>query len=240
MDNTFISKETMKRVLSDVKCIYKNPLEDNGIYYKHDEEDILKGYAMIIGPCDTPYQYGFYFFTINFPDNYPYSPPKVEFQQNPYNTRFHPNFYRNGKVCLSLLNTWRGEQWTSCQTLSSVLLTICSVMTKNPLLNEPGITISHRDNKPFNDIITYQNFNFSIIDMVLNDNMCNKFKIFNENIINCYKINSIKIEEILDSLLAKTKEEEMILRTGLYSMCVNIDYGGLKLKYNKIKKSINV
>ena len=28
----------------------KNPLENNGIYYKHDEDNILRGYAMIIGP----------------------------------------------------------------------------------------------------------------------------------------------------------------------------------------------
>uniref|UniRef100_A0A6C0AW41 Ubiquitin-conjugating enzyme E2 Z n=1 Tax=viral metagenome TaxID=1070528 RepID=A0A6C0AW41_9ZZZZ len=239
MSEMIISKETMRRVLSDVKDIYKNPLNDNGIYYKHDEDNILKGYAMIVGPSDTPYQYGFYFFTINFPGNYPFQPPKVEFQQNPYNTRFHPNFYRNGKVCLSLLNTWRGEQWTSCQTLSSILLTICSVMTKDPLINEPGITVNHRDNIPFNKIITYQNFNFSIIDMILNNNISSRFKIFNEDIIECYKKNKLKIEELLNKLLEKY-EEELLLRTGIYNMNIPVNYKNIKLKYDTIKKNIKV
>ena len=44
----------IKRILSDVKEIIKNPLETNGIYYLHNEENIYNGKAMIIGPLDTP------------------------------------------------------------------------------------------------------------------------------------------------------------------------------------------
>ena len=43
----------IKRLLNDVKTIYKSPLHDNGIYYSHDPNDILKGYALIIGPKDV-------------------------------------------------------------------------------------------------------------------------------------------------------------------------------------------
>ena len=52
---TVLSKNTIKRLLQDVKQIIKNPLNDNGIYYIHDDTDMLKGYALIIGPEDTPY-----------------------------------------------------------------------------------------------------------------------------------------------------------------------------------------
>ena len=52
-----ISKETIKRLVTDVRQIMKHPLHDNGIYYQHDQEDMLKGRAVIIGPKDTPYQY---------------------------------------------------------------------------------------------------------------------------------------------------------------------------------------
>ena len=38
-----------------------DPLDDNGIYYKHDDDDVLKGYAMIYGRRNTPYEYGYYF-----------------------------------------------------------------------------------------------------------------------------------------------------------------------------------
>ena len=61
-----IKKETIHRLLKDVKQIIKNPLTDNGIYYSHDESDMMKGYAMIIGPADTPYFGGFYFFKFDF------------------------------------------------------------------------------------------------------------------------------------------------------------------------------
>ena len=67
-----INKETIKRLLKDVKQIMKHPLTDNGIYYSHDENDMMKGYAMIVGPEDTPYFGGFYFFKFDFPSDYPF------------------------------------------------------------------------------------------------------------------------------------------------------------------------
>ena len=62
-----LSKETIRRLLNDVKIIINTPLTDHGIYYSHDEDDIMKGYALIIGPSDTPYFGGFYFFELQFP-----------------------------------------------------------------------------------------------------------------------------------------------------------------------------
>lgn len=56
-----ITRDTINRLLKDVKQIIKNPLTDDGIYYIHDEADMMKGYAMIVGPEDTPYFGGFYF-----------------------------------------------------------------------------------------------------------------------------------------------------------------------------------
>ena len=61
-DTNIVTRDTIKRLAKDVKDIIKTPLTDNGIYYVHDENDILKGYALIIGPPDTPYSGGYYFF----------------------------------------------------------------------------------------------------------------------------------------------------------------------------------
>jgi ubiquitin-protein ligase len=75
--STFISKETISRLLNDVKQIIKNPLSENGIYYIHDDSDILKGYALIIGPSDTPYFGGNYFFEFEYPRDYLYHSIKI-------------------------------------------------------------------------------------------------------------------------------------------------------------------
>ena len=128
---TFIPRNTVMRLLQDIKDIIKNPLDKQGIFYKHDEEDMLIGRALIIGPKDTPYENGFYFFKFQFPTDYPTSPPKVTYLTNDGYTRFNPNFYRNGKVCLSVLNTWKGDQWSGCQGLSSVLLTLVSTFNES-------------------------------------------------------------------------------------------------------------
>ena len=94
-----------KRLLKDVANILKHPLYNEGIYYKHDETDAYKGYAMIVGPSESLYRYGYYLFNFEFPREYPYAPPKVYYLTNDGSTRFNPNLYRNGKVCISILNT---------------------------------------------------------------------------------------------------------------------------------------
>ena len=163
---SFIKKETISRLLKDVKCILQNPLTENGIYYIHDDTDILKGYALIIGSSDTPYFGGNYFFEFTYPTDYPHSPPKVKYLTNGNNIRFNPNLYTCGKVCISLLNTWRGDQWTSCQTISTVLLTLCTLLSKEPLLNEPGVDKKNIDIKPYEEIIEFSNLDIAVCDII--------------------------------------------------------------------------
>lgn len=61
-------------------------------------------HALITGPFDTPYEGGFFLFLFRCPPDYPIHPPRVKLITTGHNTvRFNPNFYRNGKVCLSIL-----------------------------------------------------------------------------------------------------------------------------------------
>ena len=164
--SVYISKDCITRLLQDVKQIIKNPLSDNGIYYIHDDTDMLRGYALIIGPSETPYFGGYYFFKFKYPSDYPHSPPLVTFCTNGNNIRFNPNLYKCGKVCVSLLNTWTGEQWTSCQTISTVLLTLCTLLCKNPLLNEPGVSKFHTQFTNYTKIIEFSNIDIAICDIM--------------------------------------------------------------------------
>ena len=53
--------------------------------------------------------------------------------------RFNPNLYTNGKVCLSVINTWGKNDWTPLQSLSSVILSIQAlVFVEYPMKNEPS------------------------------------------------------------------------------------------------------
>ena len=223
---TFISKETIKRLLLDIKQIMKNPLTDNGIYYIHDDSDMMKGYALIIGPPDTPYFGGNYFFEFNYPYDYPHTPPKVKYWTNSNKIRFNPNLYVCGKVCISLLNTWRGDQWTSCQTISTVLLTLCTLLCENPLLNEPGVNKNHNDVNPYNNIIEYSNLDIAICDIV-NKSPSIYMDFFNsfypyvkENFIKNYD----KLIKYAEDKANNCFKEPQIITTGYYSMKVCVDY----------------
>ena len=160
---TTISKDTAKRLIKDIKSITKTP--PKGIFYVHDDTNMLAGKAMIIGPPDSPYEGGYYFFKFTFPDNYPHAPPKVTYCTNDGKTRMHPNLYKNGKVCLSLLNTWTGDAWTGCNTITSILLVIRSIMTKEPLSHEPGLDERHRDFYKYQEIVRYKNIQLALLDV---------------------------------------------------------------------------
>ena len=229
-----MNKTNQKRLLKDVVEIIKNPLHDNGIYYKHDDNNMLHAYALVMGPENSLYNFGYYLFEINYPKDYPYSPPRLKYLTNNGYTRFHPNLYRTGKVCLSILNTWRGEQWTSCQTIRSVLLTLVTLFHNKPLLNEPGITERFKDFKKYNKIIEYENYKTAILS-VLNGKIKNsaieEFKtIINEN----FEKNKEKIEKQLEE---KSKKPKKNVHISIYNNMESvIDYNNV---YNNFKEMLN-
>ena len=197
-----MNSSNKKRLAKDIIEIIKNPLIDNGIYYKHDDDNMLMGYALVMGPEDTIYNYGYYFFKFNFTKEYPFKPPVLEYLTNGNGIRFHPNLYKNGKVCLSLLNTWSGEQWTSCQTIRTILLNLVTLFHNKPLLNEPGITEKYKYFKVYNEIIEFSNYNTavnSILNKKILPNMNDKFK---DVILENYKKNK---DNILKKMEGKKK-----------------------------------
>jgi len=237
---SIISKETTQRLLKDVKHIIKNPLTENGIFYIHDDTDMLKGYALILGPSDTPYFSGNYFFEITYPCNYPHNPPKVKYCTNGNNIRFNPNLYKCGKVCVSLLNTWKGEQWTSCQTISTVLLTLCTLLCENPLLNEPGVSRNHSDMKKYNEIIEYANLDVAVCDI-----LCKKDGVYLDFFDNFYPFVKDNFIRTVDKLIEFVEQKKALIdpkvvSTSFYTMNVEINYSKLFEKLMLTKNTICV
>lgn len=237
MSTSDLSLETKRRIFKDIKEIVENPLVDHGIYYEHSEIEMNTGYALIIGPENTPYQWGNYLFRLTFPHSYPYEPIKVKYLTNDGQTRFNPNLYRSGKVCLSILNTWKGEQWDSTQTLTSVLLSLCTVLNEKPFLNEPDIKETHPDYEKYHMALEYKNFDIAIKGMLNKEYLLEELDFFHDIICENFKKNFSSIIQALDKLKNTIKPRN--IEVYFYNMKLNINYKNLytdmKQIHNKIK-----
>lgn len=137
-----------KRISKELRFIKNNlPVHFNStIAVRVDEVKFHVMKAIIFAPNDTPYDGGCFEFDIYFPSDYPHVPPKMLITTTGGGRiRFNPNLYSNGKVCLSLLGTWRGrnaqENWTKKSSIWQVLISVQSSILgeKYPFFNEPGM-----------------------------------------------------------------------------------------------------
>ena len=183
----------LRRIRKEIDDLFKNKLDDNYIYTSIDDENIEIIKVLIIGTENTPYKNGFFFFTVQFSENYPSSPPKVWFYTTNPKIRMNPNLYNNGKVCLSIINTWGNQDnWTEAMNVKSILLSIQSmVLCDNPLKNEPGLYINKLKNDNYNKVVSYCVCDFAIVYNLNNldleypfENNLNKKKMIN---FSCFK-----------------------------------------------------
>ena len=233
-------KSALKRIMNiDMKRIQNSNLNENGIFIEFDEENIFNAKALIIGPKGTIYDNAYLFFNIEFPPNYPYSPPILTYKsQN--KVRIHPNIYVNGKVCLSILGTWSGPSWTHTMDITSVLLTIQSLLDNNPLQNEPGYEGNSKKTDikilydKYNKVIKYNTINSLILDRLTTD--FEDFNIFKKTMIEYFNNNYENIYIKIKSNQNNVKED---IKVGIYKIDIFIDYEYLKNKYNTLIKDIN-
>ena len=191
-----------KRIQSDIKNLYNNPIEN--VFFHINEDDVTNLQFMILGPEGTPYHLGFFIFDLIIPEKYPFYPPKVKFLSTNGKIRFHPFLYENGKVCLSLLNTWSGPQWTSAQTLHSIIVSIQSIFTNKALQDEPGhLYDSESLVNIYNNIIEYHTLQYSIITQIQKK----IFPVFYDDQISLfsknYKFLSKRIKDLIDIIPRK-------------------------------------
>jgi len=234
-----MSNQVIKRIATrDMKEINNMNLNELGIYVHFNEENITEAYALIIGPPDTPFENGVLYFKIDFPNNYPFSPPKVQY----YSTskcRIHPNLYVGrshnnflGKVCLSIINTWSGPKWTSIMHIGSVLLSIQSLLDANPLHNEPGFENENsKRNDIYNEIVQYDTFRHLIYKNC--SDIPTNFKIFESVIGEHLKKNKDDILEKLDTL-EKIHSNKDKLSINIYNLSTIRDYNIVKEKLSEM------
>jgi ubiquitin-conjugating enzyme E2 A len=135
---------SIRRLTKELQNITNEPIE--GILID-PPVDIYIWNATISGPKDTPYENGIFNILLRFDDSYPYKPPSVKF----LNPIFHPNIYRDGKICVDILQS---SDWCASLNIRTILLSIISLLNDpNPAspANREAAILYEKDRSAYNE-----------------------------------------------------------------------------------------
>ncbi|KZO89659.1 hypothetical protein CALVIDRAFT_547777 [Calocera viscosa TUFC12733] len=148
-DHFFANKESavpgkafLGRLQKEYKVLQSSLPETILVRAYEDRTDLLR--CLILGPDNTPYEDAPFVIDWYLEPTFPQTPPLAHFHSwTNGNGRVNPNLYEEGKVCLSILNTWSGdrsESWSAAR--SSLLQAFVSiqglVLVKEPWYCEPA------------------------------------------------------------------------------------------------------
>lgn len=173
-------RNTLKRIISEISSFKTGlPLNYESTIWLRMSKSHMHLFSFIIsGPKDTPYENGLFEFHVFLPKDYPLVPPHILLATTGNGSvRFNPNLYNSGKVCLSLLGTWLGEEsemWNpKASTFLQVLVSIQSlIFVEDPYYNEPGYeremnTVKgYNNNKKYNNKIQIETIRWGMINMI--------------------------------------------------------------------------
>jgi ubiquitin-protein ligase len=203
-----------KRFRKEIRSLYiqqntRSLLENDYLVYQ-DESNINILHTIIKAPRDSVYRHTFIRLDFEIPDNYPHSPPKVTFV-NHDNIRIHPNMYKDGKCCSTILNTWpsENEKWTSSMGIETILLTFHSFLDNNPYTYEPG----GRDDPSYTIYVRHQSWITCLIKYLQYE----KIDIFKEFMYNYLLLN-------IDDVFTELNSLDEMYNSGYYSTrCFEIE-----------------
>ncbi|KAI9729946.1 MAG: hypothetical protein M1834_006143 [Cirrosporium novae-zelandiae] len=107
-----------------------------------NDEDLTHLKGSFLGPPGTPYEGGTYKVDIKIPNEYPFRPPVMRFD----NQVWHPNVSSvTGMICLDTLST----QWSPVLTIKSALLSLQSLLsTPEPKDPQDAVVAKMMINEP--------------------------------------------------------------------------------------------
>lgn len=120
----------IRRIRKELKEILEGSQDHQNVIFSVSplDDNLFVWTGYIFGPKESPYQGGIFKIVIEFPTNYPFKPPKINFKTKV----FHPNISESGVICLDILK----NEWSPALSISKVLLSISSLLTDaNP--NDP-------------------------------------------------------------------------------------------------------
>jgi ubiquitin-conjugating enzyme E2 D/E len=120
----------LRRIQRELDDLRKDPPSNCSAGPEENGNDLFKWEAVILGPADSPYAGGVFRMKIQFPVDYPFKPPHIQFITKIY----HPNINPAGLICLDILK----KQWSPALTISKTLLGITSLLT-DPNPDDPFV-----------------------------------------------------------------------------------------------------
>lgn len=123
-----MSRDLQRRILRDYKDVKEDKTQSFAVTI--DKDNLRKWNAVIFGADQTEWQGAVLRLKVEFPENYPNSPPDMRFEQP---IPFHPNVYQNGKICIDILQ----HNWSSAYNIGSVLRSIQALLV-DPNPNSPA------------------------------------------------------------------------------------------------------
>jgi ubiquitin-conjugating enzyme E2 G1 len=134
----------LKRLQHEYKQLLKEP---NYLFsVEPDENNFFVWNVLLFGPSDSIFEGGIFKCQLNFPHEYPNKPPHVKIVSDIP----HPNFYPDGRVCMSILHEGKdeynyeslSERWMPSHTVSTILLSIIILLTAPNFDSPANIDIS--------------------------------------------------------------------------------------------------
>ena len=120
--------QAQRRITKELKEFNENP-PDDFTAGPEDDSDLYKWVCTIPGPEESPYEGGTFNLKMEFPKDYPFKPPKVEFTTKVY----HPNVKQDtGYICLGILK----DDWKPDITVPGILFAIRDLLG-HPNLDHP-------------------------------------------------------------------------------------------------------
>lgn len=132
-----IQHHAQKRLQTERRRILSDGQEIGFFATPKSEKDILHWHVFIKGSLESVFENSILRAEMSFPIDYPMNPPSLKF----ITPMFHPNVYKDGNVCISILHKAgddptayesSSERWSPVQSIRTIILSILVI------LNEPN------------------------------------------------------------------------------------------------------
>ncbi|XP_078047066.1 ubiquitin-conjugating enzyme E2 L3-like [Augochlora pura] len=117
----------VRRLQKELHDLRTSPMK-NFTDIQVDETNILIWQGVIL-PDNPPYNKGAFRIEINFPAEYPFKPPRINFVTRIY----HPNINEKGQICLPIIND---QNWKPATKAGQVVETLIALVN-NPEPEHP-------------------------------------------------------------------------------------------------------